>query len=177
MWDCTYDQCVVSPTAPTPVACHHPIAVKTLYTFVIEDSPVIRQNLVSTLEDLTSVKVVGVADTEAEAVRVLSDLTLRVDLVIVDVVLREGTGLGVLRRPDLKRAGRHFVVLSNFATAEVRSRAMSSGCITGLRQVRRDRCVDRFLREPARAHQRAGRAGRRHRRLMVALRCATWCAT
>lgn len=101
--------------------------VKTLHTFVIEDSPVIRQNLVSTLEDLTSVKVVGVADTEAEAIRVLSNPSLRVDLVIVDVILREGTGLGVLRRHEIKRAGRHFVVFSNYATAEVRSRATSLG--------------------------------------------------
>jgi two-component system OmpR family response regulator len=101
--------------------------LKTLHTFVIEDSPVIRQNLVSTLEDLTSVKVVGVADTEAEAVRVLSNLSLRIDLVIVDVILREGTGLGVLRRPEVRRAGRHFVVFSNYATAEVRARATSLG--------------------------------------------------
>jgi two-component system, OmpR family, response regulator len=127
VWDCTYDQCVVSPTAPDPRRVPPSTTVRTLDTFVIEDSPVIRQNLVSTLEDLTRVKVIGVADTEAEAVRVLSDLTLRVDLVIVDVILREGTGLGVLRRPELKRAGRHFVVLSNYATAEVRARALSLG--------------------------------------------------
>ncbi len=101
--------------------------MKTLYTYVIEDSPVIRQSLVSTLEDLTPVKVVGVADNESDAVRVLSESARRIDLVIVDVVLREGTGLGVLRRPEVKRPGRHFVVLSNYATVEVRSRAMALG--------------------------------------------------
>ena len=102
-------------------------AVKTLYTYVIEDSPVIRQSLVSALEDLVSVKVVGVADCEADAVRALSEPARRIDLVIVDVVLREGTGLGVLRRPEVKRPGRHFVVLSNYATVEVRQRATALG--------------------------------------------------
>ena len=101
--------------------------MKTLHTYVIEDSPVIRQNLVSTLEDLAAVKVVGVADTEAEAIRVLSDQTLRIDLVVVDVILREGTGLGVLRRPEVRRTARRFVVFSNYATAEVRARATSLG--------------------------------------------------
>jgi DNA-binding NarL/FixJ family response regulator len=83
---------------------------------------------VSTLEDLTSVRVVGVADNEADAVRELSDAR-RVDLVIVDMVLREGTGLGVLRRPEVKRPGRHFVVLSNYATVEVRARATDLGAV------------------------------------------------
>jgi DNA-binding NarL/FixJ family response regulator len=103
--------------------------VKHLYTYVIEDSPVIRQNLVSTLEDLTAVKVVGMSDNEADAVRALAEPAKRIDLVIVDVVLKGGTGLGVLRHPEVKRPGRHFVVLSNYATVEVRARAVSLGAV------------------------------------------------
>jgi two-component system, OmpR family, response regulator len=98
-----------------------------LKTFLIEDSPVIRQNLISTLEDLTAVRVVGFAEDEAQAVQVLSDRSRIIDLVILDVVLREGTGLGVLRRAEVRRVGRIFVVLSNYATVEVRARAMGLG--------------------------------------------------
>jgi DNA-binding NarL/FixJ family response regulator len=98
-----------------------------LATFLVEDSPVIRHNLVSTLEDLTAIKVVGVAECEADAVGALSDPRQRVDLVILDVVLREGTGLGVLRHAEVKHPGRTFVVLSNYATPEVRARALGLG--------------------------------------------------
>ena len=40
-----------------------------LKTYIVEDSPVIRDSLIATLEELVSVNVVGTAEDEAGAVR------------------------------------------------------------------------------------------------------------
>ena len=40
-----------------------------LKAFIVEDSPVIRENLVAALEELAPVQVVGTADDEASAVQ------------------------------------------------------------------------------------------------------------
>jgi two-component system OmpR family response regulator len=98
-----------------------------LRTFVIEDSSLIRQNLVDALEELAPVAVVGGAASELDAVLQLSMRGLDCDLVIVDIVLKQGTGLGVLAEPAVRRPGRHFVVLSNHATPDIAQRALQLG--------------------------------------------------
>lgn len=101
--------------------------MKMLRTFVVEDSPVIRQNLVSTLEELAPVQVVGCAESQQDAVDQLVAPQLDCDLVIVDIVLKAGTGFGVLGEPAARRGDRQFVVLTNYATPEVRSRCIQLG--------------------------------------------------
>ncbi len=101
--------------------------MKMLRTFIIEDSPVIRQNLISTLEDLAPVQVVGFAESQSEAIEALSGQSTQADLVIVDVVLKEGTGLGVLRHAAVHTEGRTFVILSNYATKEIRDTGKALG--------------------------------------------------
>ncbi len=99
----------------------------TLRTFLVEDSAVIRENLIATLEELTPVQVVGSAEDEGAARRWLDDPAHECDLVIVDVVLRSGSGLGVLRAEARQGAARRFVVLTNYATADMRERCRSLG--------------------------------------------------
>lgn len=96
-----------------------------LSTFVVEDSPVIRENLVATLEELVPVQVVGWADGEAAARRWLNDPAQHCDLVIIDLFLREGSGLGVLRALHAHPA--RCVVLSNYTTPEMRARCLALG--------------------------------------------------
>jgi two-component system, OmpR family, response regulator len=98
-----------------------------LRAFVIEDSPVIRQNLVGTLEELAPVRVIGGAESEQDALRQLTDNALECDLVIVDIVLKQGTGLGILNEPAARRPGRQFVVLTNYATPDITRRALQLG--------------------------------------------------
>jgi DNA-binding NarL/FixJ family response regulator len=99
-----------------------------LRTFLIEDSPLIRQNLVATLEELTPVRVVGGASREDDAVRQLAGSGVDCTLVIVDILLEQGSGLGVLAAPGVQRAGRHFVVLSNYAgSQDLARRALQLG--------------------------------------------------
>jgi two-component system, OmpR family, response regulator len=98
-----------------------------LKTFLVEDSPVIRQNLVATLEELAPVQVVGQAETQDDAIDRLQNEFGDCALVIVDVVLRQGTGLGVLQQSKLHTPGRSFVVLTNYATAEISQRSLAFG--------------------------------------------------
>ena len=69
-----------------------------LKAFIVEDSPVILENLIATLEELAQVEVVGSVADEAGAVRWMKrDPDANADIFIVDVFLRSGTGLGVLQ--------------------------------------------------------------------------------
>ena len=99
-----------------------------LKTYIVEDSPVIREDLIATLEELASVTVVGTAADELSAVHWLSDAKHTVDLVIVDIFLNSGSGLGVLRALDQRRSqATRIVVFSNFATPDVRRRCLDLG--------------------------------------------------
>jgi len=99
-----------------------------LKAYILEDSPVIRENLIATLEELVALEVVGTADDEADAVTWLNDRSNACDLVIVDIFIKRGSGLGVLQKtsPD-QRPERKHVVLSNYATPDMRRRCLELG--------------------------------------------------
>jgi DNA-binding NarL/FixJ family response regulator len=98
-----------------------------LRTFIVEDSPVIRENLIATLEELVPLEVVGYAEDEPGALRWLSDRGEDCDLCIVDIFLKQGSGFGVLRAMEAAGWPRRRVVLSNFATPDVRRRCLDLG--------------------------------------------------
>jgi DNA-binding NarL/FixJ family response regulator len=103
------------------------LAMQPLRTYIVEDSPVIRENLIATLEELLPVQVVGTAEDEATAVQWLTGPDNPVDLLIVDIFLKAGTGLGVLRAAAGQPQCQHVVVLSNFATPDMRSKCLELG--------------------------------------------------
>jgi DNA-binding NarL/FixJ family response regulator len=98
-----------------------------LKTYIVEDSPVIRENLIATLEELGPVQVVGWAADEAGALRWLADPAHDAELVIIDIFLKSGSGLGVLRASAQHPRGPHMVVLSNYATPDVRTKCLELG--------------------------------------------------
>jgi DNA-binding NarL/FixJ family response regulator len=98
-----------------------------LRTFIVEDSPVIRENLVATLEEMLPMKVVGTAEDEAGAVQWLGDAANACELAIVDIFLKRGTGLGVLKAVRLSKRPIKLVVLSNFATPDMRRACLELG--------------------------------------------------
>jgi DNA-binding NarL/FixJ family response regulator len=100
----------------------------TIKTFVIEDSPVILESLVEALVESAPVTIVGHADTEQAALAWLHDASNRCDVIVVDIFLKSGTGLGVLKRiGELAYKPLRVVVLSNYATAEMRRRCTDLG--------------------------------------------------
>ena len=98
-----------------------------LKTFLVEDSPVIRENLIAALEELAPVQIVGTADDERSAVEWLAQSPPHCDLVIIDIFLKGGSGLGVLRAAHDLDAKMKLVILSNYATADMRRKCEALG--------------------------------------------------
>jgi DNA-binding NarL/FixJ family response regulator len=91
-------------------------------TYIVEDSATIRQNLTETLQELALVDLVGGAETEHEAKRWLQRNPDGWDLAIIDLFLREGSGLNILEAVAKRKPGQRVIVLSNHATRDVRWR-------------------------------------------------------
>ena len=104
-----------------------PQSMPQLKTYIVEDSPVIRESLIATLEELVPVKVVGTAEDESTAVQWLAQAENRCDLVIVDIFLKGGSGLGVLRAVHDMPNRFSLVVLSNYATKDMRRKCLELG--------------------------------------------------
>jgi two-component system, OmpR family, response regulator len=96
-------------------------------TFVVEDSPTIRDNLIATLEELTDVYAVGTAESEKEGVAWLMNGSNAWDLAIVDLFLKQGTGFGVVSACKKRLLSQKVVVLSNYATPDVRKQSALLG--------------------------------------------------
>jgi DNA-binding NarL/FixJ family response regulator len=96
-----------------------------LKAFIVEDSPVIRENLVAALEEMAPIEVVGTAEDESSAVRWLDGNDC--DLAVVDIFLKSGSGIGVLKAASTQPKPMKLVVLSNYATPDMRRKCMELG--------------------------------------------------
>jgi DNA-binding NarL/FixJ family response regulator len=96
-------------------------------TFIVEDSSVVRENLIAALEENAPIEVIGVAEDESSAIDWLMRTDHDCDLVIVDIFLRTGTGLGVLKGIGGLAHRTKRVVLSNHATADIRTKCRELG--------------------------------------------------
>jgi len=99
----------------------------TFKAYLVEDTPVIRENLVGFLEDVADAEVVACAGTEEEAVSWLGQHRNGWDLTIVDLFLQRGNGLGVITACRNRAPHQKVVVLSNYATADMRDRSTRLG--------------------------------------------------
>ena len=98
-----------------------------LNTYIVEDNPVIRENLIATLEELADVHVVGTSDNENDSTSWLLGNPNAWSLAIVDLFLKQGSGLGVLTACRNRKPTQKVVVLSNYATADIRQRCAQLG--------------------------------------------------
>ncbi|OOG41143.1 response regulator [Polaromonas sp. A23] len=98
-----------------------------LKTYIVEDNPTIRDNLMATLEELADIDAVGTAETENEGKAWLLQNGNPWDLAIVDLFLKQGSGLGVLEACRNREAHQKVIVLSNYATADIRKRCAQLG--------------------------------------------------
>ena len=98
-----------------------------LKTYLIEDNPTIRENLIATLEELVNIETMGVTETENEAKAWLLANPHDWDLAILDLFLKQGSGLGVLAACRHRKPSQKVVVLSNYATTDIRHRCAQLG--------------------------------------------------
>ena len=101
-----------------------PVIIK---TYLVEDNPTIRDNLIATLEELAGVNTVGTADNENEGKDWLLNNPHQWDLAILDLFLKQGSGLGVLAACRDRKPTQKIVVLSNYATVDIRQRCIQLG--------------------------------------------------
>lgn len=98
-----------------------------LKTYIVEDNATIRDNLIATLEELVGIDAIGTAETENEAKDWLRKQGQTWDLAIVDLFLKQGSGLGVLEACRNRDPHQKVIVLSNYATADIRKRCAQLG--------------------------------------------------
>jgi len=118
--------------------------------YIVEDSSTIRDNLIDTLKELARFEPVGATESEHEAKRWLAANAW--DLAIIDLFLREGSGMNVLEACRRRKPGQKIVVLSNHSSRDVRWRCQQLGA---------DACFDKstelealiaYCAEAARSH-------------------------
>lgn len=95
--------------------------------FIVEDSQVILHGLIDTLEQMLPIKVIGTSGDAKSAVAWLTAHSDQFDVVITDIFLKQGTGLDVLKHLQSMSDPFVRVVLTNYATTEVRKRCTALG--------------------------------------------------
>ncbi|MBG9388406.1 response regulator [Caenimonas aquaedulcis] len=98
-----------------------------LQTFIVEDNATIRENLIGTLEELTCVKVTGTSATEDEALAWMEANADGWDVLIVDLFLKQGSGIHLAQRIVDRKPHQKVIVFSNYINASVRKRCAQLG--------------------------------------------------
>lgn len=98
-----------------------------LKTYIVEDNATIRENLIATLEELVGIESIGMSETEIDGKAWLTNPALVWDLAIVDLFLKQGSGLGVVAACKNRSGQQKVVVLTNYATSDVRARCTQLG--------------------------------------------------
>lgn len=94
-----------------------------LRVLLVEDSKVLTERVSETLAALAGVELVGTAVDEASAVAAAREQD--VDVIILDLQLRHGTGFGVLQQLGGKRPV--IIVFTNYMLAQYQRRAADLG--------------------------------------------------
>jgi DNA-binding NarL/FixJ family response regulator len=98
-----------------------------LPTFIVEDNHLVRQGLIEALDEVAGVEWLGSASGTLEAIAWLRRHRSAWRLLIVDLFLVNGSGLQILAECGDRAAEQRVVVVTNYATPEVRRRAAALG--------------------------------------------------
>ena len=93
--------------------------------FIVDDSAVVRERLVSMLADLPSVDVLGQADLAFEAISTIR--RLKPDVVILDISMPGGSGIQVLETLRRESFCPVMIMLTNFAHEQYRQKCFQLG--------------------------------------------------
>lgn len=98
-----------------------------LRVLIVEDSKRLREQLGESITSPGRIEVVGYAETEAEALELLASVTC--DAVILDLQLRQGNGLSILKALRSSASGERVIVivLTNYAFPHFRERSLKLG--------------------------------------------------
>ena len=92
---------------------------------LVEDSKVLTERLTEAIRQIPEVELVGIADTEVAAIAAATREP--VDVIILDLHLKQGTGFGVMRALVGRPCKPRIVVLTNYDLPEYKNAAIALG--------------------------------------------------
>lgn len=95
--------------------------------FLVEDVGRMRDALADLIGGLEGLRVVGMASTEGEASLWLDEHPAGWDLAVVDLMLDQGSGMGVLARCNAQPDKGKIVVFSGYASPAIRDHCLKLG--------------------------------------------------
>jgi CheY-like chemotaxis protein len=126
---------------------------RALKVLIVEDSSVLAQSMSDVITEIPEIDVIGVADSEAMALAAIE--RWRVDVVLLDLHLRQGTGFGILRALGAMENRPCVVVLTNHNSDQYARDAVALGAHYFLDKANDFDQVPRILREIARETEKA----------------------
>jgi DNA-binding NarL/FixJ family response regulator len=96
-----------------------------LRVLLVEDSKVLTERLIEAIRQIPAVELIATVDTETAAIATVKRET--VDVIILDLHLKQGTGFGVMRALAGTAAKPRIVVLTNYDLPEYKSAATALG--------------------------------------------------
>jgi DNA-binding NarL/FixJ family response regulator len=115
--------------------------------FIADDSAMLREKLTAMLTRTPGFEVIGEAADVPEAVAAIA--MLQPDAVILDIQIRGGTGLDVLREMRQRGSGALVIVLTNFPSRQYREHSFAHGADYFFDKTTEFREVPAVLREHA----------------------------
>lgn len=104
------------------IAC---VDVNFMKILLVDDSAPVREHMKPLLSVIPYVEIIGEAETPCAALQLIHNL--RPDVVILDIVLKEGSGFEVLAEVKKWRDSPIVIMLTNYAAAPFRKKAQEEG--------------------------------------------------
>lgn len=103
-----------------PPPSNHPIKV-----FIADDSLIVQEHLITLLDELAGIEIVGQAEHVAEAINVIGNL--QPDVVILDIRMPGGSGIDVLQNIKQDGVGPMVIILTNYPFPGYRQKCLQDG--------------------------------------------------
>ncbi len=121
-----------------------------LRVLLVEDSKVLTERLTEAIRQIPDVDLIGTADSEAAALAAVKRDPI--DVIILDLHLKQGTGFGVMRALAATSVKPRIVVLTNYDLPEYKNAAIALGAAHFLDKARDYGRLPEVLREICEAH-------------------------
>ena len=96
-----------------------------LKVFIADDSLIVREHLVTMLDELAGIEIVGQAGTVTEAISAIRNL--QPDVVILDIRMPGGSGIDVLENIKQNDSALMVIVLTNYPYPGYRQKCLQAG--------------------------------------------------
>ena len=120
---------------------------------LVEDSAIIRERLVESIVEPGRIEIVGQADCEGDALRAWRDTPC--DAVVLDLQLKQGSGLGVLKSARARPGQEVYIVFTNYDFPHYREKSAQLGASFFFDKAREHARVREVLEDIARVREEA----------------------